>query len=47
MILQLFLTTEWLLRLRRLSGEEQAHWSASGKSFDYINGGRLRAFWQK
>ena len=36
-----------VLWLRRFSGEEQAHCSASEKSFNYINGGELSAFCQK
>ena len=47
MILLKLLTTVWLLRLRGFSGEEQAHCSASEKSFNYINGGELRAYCEK
>ena len=36
-----------MLRLRGLSGEGQAHCSASEKYFSYINGGGLNAFCQK
>ena len=47
MILLKHVTAVWLLWLRGLSGEEQAHFSASEKSFNYINGGGLSAFSQK
>ena len=47
MILLKHLTTVWLLWLRGLSEEEQAHVSASEKSFNYINGDGLSAFYQK
>ena len=36
-----------MLRLRGLSGEEQAQCSTSEKYFNYINGGGLSAFCQK
>ena len=47
MILLKHVTAVWLLWLRGLSGEEQAHCSASEKCFNYINGGGLSAFCQK
>ena len=47
MILLKCVTAVWLLWLRWLSGEGQAHCSASEKSFNYINGGGLSAFCQK
>ena len=47
MILLKLLTPVSLFWLRGLSGEEQGHCSASEKSLNYINGGRLNAFCQK
>ena len=47
MILLKRVTAVWLLWLRGLSGEVQAHCGASEKSFNYINGGELSAFCQK
>ena len=41
------LTALWLLWFRGLSAEEQAHYSASERYFNYINGGWLSAFCQK
>ena len=40
-------TAVWFLWLRGLSAEEQAHFSAGEKSFNYINGGGLSALCQK
>ena len=47
MILLKLLTAMWLLWLRGLSGEEQAHCGASEKSFNYRNGCGLSPFCQK
>ena len=47
MILLKHVTAVWLLWLRGLSGEGQARYSASEKSFNYIDGGGLSAFCQK
>ena len=47
MILLKRVTAVWLLWLRGLSREDQAHCGASEKSFNYINGGELSAFCQK
>ena len=47
MILLKCVTAVWLVWLRGLSGEGQTHCSASEKSFNYVNGGGLSAFWQK
>ena len=47
MILLKHVAAVWLLWLRGLSGEKEAHVSASEKPFNYINGGGLSAFCQK
>ena len=47
MFLLKLLTAACLLWLRGWSGEEQAHCSASKKSFDFINGGGISTFCQK
>ena len=44
MILLKHVTAVWLLWLRGSSGEEQAHFSASEKYFNHINGGGLSEF---
>ena len=36
-----------LLQLRVFSGEDKAHFKASEKSFNYLNTGRIKAFFQK
>ena len=46
MILLKHVTAVSLLWLRGLSGEQQAHFSAIEKSFNYINGGGLSSVYQ-
>ena len=47
MILLELVTKVWLFWLSGFSGEKQAHCSVSEKSFNYVNGGGVRAFCQK
>ena len=47
MILLKHVTAVWLLWLRGLSGEDQAHFSGSERPSNSINGGGLSTFFQK